>query len=177
VGASLDAIVVLGCRATLGPDGHLGPGVLARRVAAASRLYAVRAARVGVVVASGGRRWDEVVEADAIARDLTRDGVPPSLIVRERCSLSTWDNARFVAEALARRGMPLGMPRALVVTCDWHMPRALALFARAGVEAHAGAVALDPDSSPRRRLWRWGREALLGRAQGLRPGVPRAGTG
>jgi uncharacterized SAM-binding protein YcdF (DUF218 family) len=142
-------------------------------VVAASRLYAARAGRVGVVVASGGRRWDEVVEADAIARDLARDGVPPGLIVRERCSLSTRDNARFVAEALARRGMLSPAPRALVVTCDWHMPRALALFARAGVDAQAGAVALDPHPSRRRRLWRWGREALLGRAQGLRPDIQR----
>jgi uncharacterized SAM-binding protein YcdF (DUF218 family) len=168
------AIVVLGCRVLLGADGRLG-GVLAARVEAASRLYAAREARVDVVIASGGRRWGGVVEADAMARELELRGVPPSRVARERCSLTTGDNARFVADALARRGAG----RAILVTCDWHMPRALALFGRAGIDAHPYDVVADANPSRRRRLWRWGREAILGRAQGVRPvrGDARVGPG
>jgi uncharacterized SAM-binding protein YcdF (DUF218 family) len=113
-----------------------------------------------VVIASGGRRWSTVVEADAIARELTRLGVPARLVVRERSSLSTRDNARFAAAALARRGIA----RATVVTCAWHLPRAVALFRREGMEVDGFAV--NPGSSPwARRLWRWGRERVLTWAQ------------
>jgi cyclophilin family peptidyl-prolyl cis-trans isomerase/uncharacterized SAM-binding protein YcdF (DUF218 family) len=145
-------------------------GALARRVEAAAEEYARRGDADAVVVASGGRRWagsadhaprppegwPEVVEADAMARELLWLGVPEKAIVRERCSLSTRENARFAAAALERRGIA----RATVVTCAWHLPRAVALFARAGVEADG--LAVPAGRAPwRRRFWRWGREIVL----------------
>jgi cyclophilin family peptidyl-prolyl cis-trans isomerase len=131
-------------------------GALARRVEAAAEAYARRGEAHAVVVASGGRRWSEVVEADAMARELARLGVPAEAIVRERCSLSTRDNARFAAAALERRGIT----RATVVTCAWHLPRAVALFAREGVGDDGLAVPTVP-APFRRRFWRWGREIVL----------------
>jgi uncharacterized SAM-binding protein YcdF (DUF218 family) len=156
---ALSAIVVLGCRVVLDAGENLAAGALLRRVAMAAETYLERGDTATVVIASGGRRWGNVVEADAMARELARRGVPERAIVRERCSLSTRDNARFASEALGRRGIG----SAAVVTCAWHMARATTLFSRAGVEveavaARAGRVAPWPS-----RIWRWGIERLLTR--------------
>ena len=124
------ALVVLGCGVAV--DGRGGsPGALARRVAAAARGLCAprgpgrrrrreRRARVG----GGGRGRRDGARA-------RRLGVPERAIVRERCSLSTRDNARFSAEALARRGH---RARRRVVTCDWHLPRAARAVRAEGVE-------------------------------------------
>lgn len=123
----------------------------------AARVYAERGSAETVVIASGGRRWGGRVEADVMARELAARGVPDRAIVRERCSLSTRDNARFSTEVLARRGSP----RAILVTCDWHMARAIVLFERAGAALDV-AVAADAVGVPwARRLWTRARERLL----------------
>ncbi len=111
------------------------------------------------VIASGGRRWGEAVEADAMAEALVAGGVPGRAVVRERCSLDTIDNARFSAAILERRGIR----EAAVVTCSWHLPRALALFADAGVQA-VPVAARDGETPPwASRVWRWSKERVLTR--------------
>jgi uncharacterized SAM-binding protein YcdF (DUF218 family) len=143
----------------------------------ARRACEPREAGAAFVVASGGRRWAGGVEADAMAEELAVAGVPEAAIVRERCSLNTIDNARFSAAILARRGLH----RAAVVTCSWHLPRALALFTEAGLEVEPVA-AEDGEAPPlASRVWRWGKERVLTRvsmvgtairgssASGLRP--------
>jgi uncharacterized SAM-binding protein YcdF (DUF218 family) len=139
------------------------PGALARRVEMGARTYLAHIAETdgdegaALVVCSGGRRWADGVEADAMARELVRAGVPEGAVVRERCSLSTRDNARYTAAVLARRGLR----RATVVTCSWHLPRAVAFFADEGLAVEAVAArdgALPPWPS---RVWRWGRERFL----------------
>jgi len=156
------AFVVLGCRVSLDAQGRL-QGALGRRARAAAEAYRQRSDAHAVIIASGGRRWSNLIEADALALELTRLDVPARAVVRERCSLSTRDNARFATAALARRGIA----RATVVTCAWHLPRAVALFGREGVEVEG--LAVDPGSAAwSRRLWRWGRERVLAWAQ-LRP--------
>jgi cyclophilin family peptidyl-prolyl cis-trans isomerase len=109
-----------------------------------------------VVIASGGRRWPGGVEADVIARELAARGVPERAIVRERCSLSTRDNARFSAAVLARRGLDT----AALVTGQGHMQRAFHFFVRAGVRVEPEGVD-DGAMSGRRRLWQWLRERVL----------------
>ena len=152
------AIVVLGCTVRVDTLGRLG-GALGRRTAAAAVAYETHAREgrsAAVVLASGGRSWGGIVEADAMARELVRLGVPERVIVRERCSLSTRENARFTREVLARRGID----RVTVVTCAWHAPRAAALFRMNGVEADV--VPVPADGAPLdRRVWRWGRERVL----------------
>lgn len=115
---------MLGCRPT--------SDALARRVAAGAEAF--RGGDAAFVVACGGRAWEGVVEADAIARGLEAAGVPAGAIVRERCSLDTRDNARFAAALLARRGTF----RVSLVTCAWHLARAEGLFRAAGLEVEAG---------------------------------------
>jgi uncharacterized SAM-binding protein YcdF (DUF218 family) len=138
---------------------RLVAGALRRRVEKGAETYLERGDSQTVVVVSGGRRWGEVVEADAMARELARRGVPERAIVRERCSLSTRDNARFSAETLGRRGIE----RAAIVTCAWHMARAVALFSRAGLAVEAVAARGERSVPWPSRLWRWGTERLLTR--------------
>jgi uncharacterized SAM-binding protein YcdF (DUF218 family) len=129
------AIVLLGCR--VGAEGQLF-GAAARRAEVAAAAWQRRP--TSYVIASGGRRWYGIAEAEAFARELVRRGVDEAAIVREWMSMSTAENALFSARILRSRGTT----RLSVVTCDWHMPRALASFARAGVEASALPVA-SPD--------------------------------
>src|SRR5271166_6360367 len=115
----IHAVVILGCRVTR--DGAGGPlvGALCRRVKTGAVL--AREEPWARVVASGGRAWRGVLEADAMAEGLRRAGVLEARIERERRSCSTRQNARYVA-------MLLGACRIKLVTCDWHLPRAVALF-------------------------------------------------
>ena len=155
---ALSAIVVLGCRVVLEASGRMQPGALARRLAAASRLYALRGDSRTIVVVSGGRRWGRIIEADAMACELVLRGVPERAIVRERCSMSTRENARFGVDLLRRRGVHVD--RTAAVTCEWHVARARALFARAGATVEWVGVP-SAGASPIERLWQRWREAVL----------------
>jgi len=121
-----DAIVLLGCRIV--PSGRLAPPAI-RRAKAAANAYLGRVAPI--VVVSGGRRWGTQIEARALSAALVRTGVPRKDIIEELWSLSTYENAVFSAAVLRR----LGARRVAIVTCPWHMPRALDNFRRAGVDA------------------------------------------
>jgi uncharacterized SAM-binding protein YcdF (DUF218 family) len=122
-----DAIVVLGCR--IEPSGRPSPAAARRAAAGASAFFAKVAPRI---IVSGGRRWGGHVEARVLQRTLVAAGVPRGAIHEELFSLSTQENAVFSAAMLER----LDARRAAVVTCPWHMARALANFRAAGVDAH-----------------------------------------
>lgn len=154
-----DAIVVLGCRVHAGGSVR---GALARRVERAAVAY--RDGRAARVVVSGGRVWGDAVEADAMAQGLEALGVPAAHIVRERCSMSTKDNARFTARLLGR----LGLPRVVVVSCPWHLTRALLLFRREGIQAE-GLGAEPGDAGAWRRLYWSTRERVCMRLDGVKP--------
>lgn len=145
-----DAIVVLGCRVFAS---GLLTAAAGRRAAEAAKAYLDGAAPL--VVASGGRRWGAQIEARALGAELVRRGVPEGAIVLELWSLTTCENAIFSA-ALLRR---LGCARAGIVTCAWHMPRALQNFRDAGITA-VPLPAAGPDASALRRLYRRGHETV-----------------
>jgi len=139
---TLDALVVLGCPV------HAGglPPPAARRVERAARAY-----REGVssrIVVSGGGRWDGFVEADVLAGELVRQGVPEAALLLERQSRTTRQNARYTARLLG----PLGTRKVFVVSCDWHLPRALFCFERFGLEAEAVPAPAPPLPFARRTL-------------------------
>ena len=134
----VDAIVLLGCR--VGPGGWLSDAAR-RRSATAARAWHEGVAPC--IVASGGKTWQGAVEAEVLASELVARGVDPDAIVRETCSTSTLTNAWYSSHVLAT----LGAERAAIVTCDWHMPRAIASFERVG----APVVPL-PALSPRGRV-------------------------
>lgn len=113
------AIIVLGCKVL---DGGSPSSLLRGRIEWGA---AAHDAGIGeVVIACGGRRWGEHREADVIGDELERRGVPTANVLRERTSMTTAENAINASELMARRGLE----RAYVVTCDFHLPRALACF-------------------------------------------------
>ena len=67
---------------------------------------------------------------------LNQLGVPSDAIVIEGDSRNTYENAAHVAPILRQRGWT----SALLITSGVHMPRALATFAKAGLEASAAAT-------------------------------------
>jgi uncharacterized SAM-binding protein YcdF (DUF218 family) len=131
-----DALVLLGCRVAAGAL----PPPAARRVTRTAEAFALGLAPR--VVVSGGRRWEERVEADRLAEELCRRGVPREALLLERRSRNTRENALLTAGLLT----PLRLASVGIVTCDWHLPRALWSFrhegfAAEGVPAQAPPVA------------------------------------
>lgn len=144
--------MLLGCR--VDPGGGL-TRVAERRVDTALRAF--EAGSSDRVIVSGGRRWGARSEAEVMGEALLARGVPEAAIVLELLSLSTCENARYSA-VIARR---LGAQVVGVVTCDWHMRRALDAFAVAGVSARA-VPAETPRAPVSERVLRAGRERLSG---------------
>ena len=140
---TFDALIVLGCRVSGGQLAHAA----LRRVERAALAYHEQGA--SVVIASGGKTWEGVMEADVFAHGLVMRGVPRERVLMERQSLSTLGNARGVAQLLRDVQRSGGRPasRLGVVTCDWHMRRALRLFRGLGLDAIA-----VPAPSPARPL-------------------------
>jgi uncharacterized SAM-binding protein YcdF (DUF218 family) len=137
-----DALVLLGCRVE---EGALLPPA-ARRVARAALAY--EAGLSTRIVVSGGRAWAGSVEADVFARELVRRGVPESALLLEGESRSTRENARYTERLVS----PLGIRRVGLVSCDFHLPRALFCFRRVGLEAEAIAATSPPLPFGRRTL-------------------------
>lgn len=129
------------------PDLHSG----ADRVWHAARIF--HAGKAPLVILSGGvipRLGTEISEAEAMRIFLTDLGVPPEAIRLEERSLNTHENAIFTAELLRDSGLT----RILLVTSALHMPRAMAAFRAAGVEAVPAAAdfMLEKESAS---LLRW----------------------
>ena len=146
----LDAIVVLGCRT--GPDDR--PTATARRRAARA-ASAWHEGVAPVIIVSGGRRWHGRTEAEALRQLLLGRKIPNRAIILEQRSLSTRGNAAEVAPLLRARGAKhVGL-----VTCDWHMPRALSTFRRLSLRVTA-LPAASPPAGRIRTLLRSGREQV-----------------
>lgn len=130
-----DLIVVLGCRVL--PDGALSP-TLARRVACGAEAY-----HQGLgpkVLVTGGAVQGAPQEAAAMADTLQREhGVPSEDILLETQAQNTWDNAHYTLQMAPDARM-------LVVSCNWHLPRALLHFRNLGADAEGlGARGPLPD--------------------------------
>ncbi len=132
-GGAVDAVVVLGSGLI---EGQVTP-LLASRLRRAREVFdrlAARGTPARVLVASGGRAPDApVAEAEAMARCLLTDGVPPGVLLVENESRSTDENLANTARLLASRG--IGGPIA-VVTSDFHAFRAALLMRRHGLAGY-----------------------------------------
>lgn len=98
------------------------------------------------VLACGGRRWAGQSEARVLQTLLLDAGVPASRVHSEHCSLNTFENIWYAVELLEG----LGAKRLFVVTCDFHISRALSLFSDAGFDC-VGLAATTPPSKRRLR--------------------------
>jgi uncharacterized SAM-binding protein YcdF (DUF218 family) len=109
----------------------------ADRVLHTARLY--RAGKAPVILMSGGAiPWlgSEIPEAESMQSLLEEWGVPRASIISEVASRNTYENAVLTRQVLAEHGLQ----RVLLVTSALHMPRALATFTSAGIDAVPAAT-------------------------------------
>ncbi|MFI9118607.1 vancomycin high temperature exclusion protein [Streptomyces bikiniensis] len=134
---------------------------LAHRLDTAAELY--RTGKVRVLLVTGDNSRTAYDEPSAMRAYLTERGVPDGRIVSDYAGFDTWDSC-------VRARKVFGVDRAVLVTQDFHVERAVALCGRAGVDAYGVGVA-----EPRDRTWYYGttREVFAaGKAAldaGLRP--------
>ncbi|KOX30834.1 MULTISPECIES: SanA/YdcF family protein [unclassified Streptomyces] len=134
---------------------------LAHRLDTAAELY--RTGKVRVLLVTGDNSRTAYDEPSAMRAYLTERGVPDGRIVSDYAGFDTWDSC-------VRARKVFGVDRAVLVTQDFHVKRAVALCGRAGVDAY-GVGAAEPHDL----TWYYGttREVLAaGKAAldaGLRP--------
>ena len=135
-------------------DGTPTP-TLADRLEVGAALYRDR--RVDRVLVSGKRGGGFFDQVDVMRRQLVRMGVPDRDIFTDHAGFDTWDS-------MVRARKVYEVHSAIVVTQGWHMPRALWLAKRAGLQAD-GVVA---DRSTTGRLRRgWGLREVFARVKAV----------
>ncbi|BCB91234.1 SanA/YdcF family protein [Phytohabitans suffuscus] len=139
--------LVLGARVY--PDGTPSP-FLAARLDVARRL--LETGKVRAILVSGDHMSWEYNEPGGMLRYLTAAGVPTGKVVLDHAGFDTYDSC-----ARARR--VFGVRQAIVVTQAFHLPRAVTLCRRLGVDATGVG-----DETVRRyeRTWRVGHTRELG---------------
>ena len=127
-GVRFDAIVVLGCRVR---DGRASPAFV-RRLDVACALLGEGVAPTLVI--SGGKVGSHVSEAEAGRAYVLSCGLAPiDRIVLEDCATTTRENASLTRALL-------GDVHVLIVTTDWHVPRARRVFRREFTRVEAASA-------------------------------------
>jgi uncharacterized SAM-binding protein YcdF (DUF218 family) len=108
-----------GPQATLGYDSYL-------RIAYASWVLHSRRFTWVVVSGAGGL-------AQGMDKYLVRDGIPPASILEEPQATSTFENAGYVKDLLARRHLLAPSCRIVILTSDFHSWRASRVFRKLGM--------------------------------------------
>lgn len=115
--------------AGLRPDGSPSPA-LQGRLDDAAALY--RRGTVRVLLVSGDNGTAAHDEPTAMREYLVAQGVPAAKVVRDFAGFDTWDTC-------VRAKKIFGVDRALVVTQQYHLPRAIFLCRQAGIDADGAA--------------------------------------
>lgn len=121
-----DAIIVLG--AQVKADGSLSVQLQWRLEAA---LAAWQARNRPVIVCGGQGDNEPCTEAECMKTFLMAHGIPESMILTDDKSVNTFQNMKN-AQAL----LPVTVTSVLLVTSDYHLPRALCIARDAGFEAY-----------------------------------------
>lgn len=143
-----EADVALVFGAGLAPGGVPSP-VLKQRMDAAIALY--RSGKVKKLLVSGDNSDAYHDETKAMRRYAIDRGLPVKDVIGDYAGLSTYDSCYRAKEIF-------GVHRAVLVTQDFHLPRALFIANSLGIEAHG--VAAD---SKARHLARYRPRELLAR--------------
>ncbi len=151
-----DVIVVLGCRVVKGRPSR----ALSRRLRRAQELCRVHPDKP--IIMSGGKAWNGVQESSCMAQWWHEEGLSSERLWEEAESMTTRENARYVAELCER----LGYRHIALVTCDYHVKRAQRLFLseRLKVTAVPAQTQLTRWARWRVTLREWGAD-ILGRIQ------------
>ena len=124
--------------------------VLESRLRAALALY--RAGKIRWFLVSGDNRTPKYNEPQAMRKWLLRQGIPSDRIVSDFAGRRTYDS-------LKRARMVFGLNRLVIVTSDFHLPRALFLADRVGLAAW-GVSASTEDRPFSSRVSFWARESV-----------------
>ena len=131
-----DAIIVLG--AQVKEDGT--PSVaLERRLTVALEAYQDSRRAIIACGAQGGT--EPRAEGDVMRDWLIARGVDPALAIAETSSYNTRQNLQNAKAIMQERGLS----RALIVTSDYHVARALRLCAQVGIEASGRGSPSKPE--------------------------------
>ena len=143
-----EAIVVLGGNIAHGRSNWFLPldkETAVERMDVAIDLY--EAGRASKIVLSGGALTGDVSEARSIAHRMLQNGIPKEALILENSSRTTHENATLTEDELELHDIH----SVLLVTSALHMPRAMAAFAKQGVQAVAAPtpaqIALPADGS------------------------------
>ncbi|WP_234434863.1 MULTISPECIES: SanA/YdcF family protein [Streptomyces] len=104
---------------------------LEHRLVAAVDLY--REGKVQAILVTGDNGRVEYDEPDAMFTYLTEHGVPAGRVVRDYAGFDTWNSC-------TRAHRVFGVDRAVLVSQDFHVRRALALCEAAGIRSYAVGV-------------------------------------
>lgn len=135
-GRRRDVILLLGYPAR--KDGRPSP-ILRERIGKAAELY--RKGAAPLILCTGGAVRNTHIEADVMARELVRLGVPEDRILRETAARSTWENLLFSREILRESGLRT----AVLVTSRWHLRRASAYALALGIEHTTQGAKAPPE--------------------------------
>ncbi|MGN0778940.1 MAG: YdcF family protein [Aristaeellaceae bacterium] len=142
-----DAIVVLG--AQVKPDGSLSLQLQWRLDAA----YDAWTKKNVQIVTCGAQGANEPAPEAQVMRDyLMTKGVPEDMILVDDTSFNTWQNINHAAELLSG----YDVRTVLIVTSDYHLPRAMAIAEDEGLQA----TGLGAQTLPQYWIKNYGREAL-----------------
>lgn len=122
--------------------------VLLGRLQTALRLY--QSGQVRWFLVSGDNRSPYYNEPQAMRKWLMKQGVPPTHIVADYAGRRTYDSLR-------RARVIFGLRQVVIVTSDFHLPRAVFIAHHLGLEAW-GVPAPTEHHSLSRRLGFWTRE-------------------
>lgn len=111
-------------------DGEPSP-YLAHRLDAAATLY--RAGRVKVVLVTGDNSRKDYDEPDAMRAYLAKHGVPRGRVVTDYAGFDTWDSC-------VRAKKIFGVDKAVLISQNFHIRRAVALCDAAGVDSYGIGV-------------------------------------
>ncbi|MEU2544496.1 ElyC/SanA/YdcF family protein [Streptomyces roseolus] len=111
---------------------------LAHRLDTAAELY--RTGKVKVLLVTGDNSRTAYDEPSAMRAYLTARGVPDEKVVSDHAGFDTWDSC-------VRARKVFGVDRAVLVTQDFHVKRAVALCERAGVASYGVGVAEPHDTT------------------------------